>query len=634
VAAEKGPNWNELELALNSCRRSWSLEKRKMLGLLFVVHYDRTSYAIHGCPHVLNIWAFDSIPHLRKSYGNKAPDDGDGNEDEDEPEPVPLLQWNESGFDDVPEIEKKTVKRKKAVDSEDDFVDPPTKRKAETEKWGRSSEEHGMERLFKMIGSLSTEMKTLNTDFVAGLEKVDNKCEALKKSVTDLQGDVEKLRKKAEEKNDDIEEESANGSKEGIGTNDESWHKQEKQTSQEGFLISVVVRKAKGKGKRKAGSRSPLPFPEEKLADWDRRDTRSSGGVMSNSMLHNLKNFPLGRCINNKPSSPKKRLTSLSEKKKPEPDLDSEWSDPKEKEKDKKLTATIDKMVELCSKEDFVPRPCRSRNLASTQLDPYIGSSIVKRILRGKILSHAAYDPFEPVTPEKMDNLEPFIDHDLENPIDSTNSSAMFYLKIMTQKEQWLVGELEYGWLTDVVYNGKSPNNGKTYKKWVKDIDILYLTHNIGKYHWVTLEVNLAMRRIKVYDSICSCYSDGQIYEACEKFTRMIPALIQVMSPVEERKKLGAAAFSIYRVKTAPQNYQTGDCSVYSIKFIECLAIGISFEGLCDSAMPCIRLKLVVEVFDEVPDSGCFVQMLHPRGDDTYRRCRVHLPERPFLIYS
>lgn len=138
VAAEKGPNWNELESALKSCR-SWSLEKRKMLGLLFVVHvgilgisrssripldyakrvldteaferfpwgrvgfkelitsikvlsYDRTSYAIHGCPHVLNIWAFDSIPHLAKSHGNQVPDDGDG--DEHEPEPVPLLQWN------------------------------------------------------------------------------------------------------------------------------------------------------------------------------------------------------------------------------------------------------------------------------------------------------------------------------------------------------------------------------------------------------------------------------------------------------------------------------------------------------------------------------------------------------------
>ncbi|EFH57071.1 predicted protein [Arabidopsis lyrata subsp. lyrata] len=34
-----------------------------------------------------------------------------------------------------------------------------------------------------------------------------------------------------------------------------SWHKQEKQTSEEGFPISVFVRKAKGKGKRKAGSK-------------------------------------------------------------------------------------------------------------------------------------------------------------------------------------------------------------------------------------------------------------------------------------------------------------------------------------------------------------------------------------------
>ncbi|CAH8262096.1 unnamed protein product [Arabidopsis lyrata] len=89
------------------------------------------------------------------------------------------------------------------------------------------------------------------------------------------------------------------------------------------------------------------------------------------------------------------------------------------------------------------------------------------------------------------------------------------------------------------------------------------------------------------------------------------------MAPVGERKKLGVSAFSIYRVKTAPQNYQTGDCGVYSVKFIECLAIGISFEGLCDSVMSGIRLKLAIEVFDEVPDSGCFIQMSDPRDVDT-----------------
>ncbi|EFH46725.1 hypothetical protein ARALYDRAFT_915746 [Arabidopsis lyrata subsp. lyrata] len=103
------------------------------------------------------------------------------------------------------------------------------------------------------------------------------------------------------------------------------------------------------------------------------------------------------------------------------------------------------------------------------------------------------------------------------------------------------------------------------------------------------------MRRIKVYDSICSCYNDVKIYETCRQFTRMISALIQVMAHVEERKKVGASAFSIYK----------------------CLAIGITFEGLCDSAMPDIRLKLVAEIFDEVPDSGCFIQMSDPRGVDT-----------------
>ncbi|XP_020880768.1 uncharacterized protein LOC110228291 [Arabidopsis lyrata subsp. lyrata] len=425
-------------------------------------------------------------------------------------------------------------------------------------------------------------------------------------------------------------------------------------------------------GETSSPAKQLKPFSE---ADWDRRDTRSTAGVMTKSMLHKQKTSPLGRCIKKEPPSPKKsKLTPLSEKKKTKPDLVSEWSHSEENDKEKNSTAGLDKLVVFCGKEDYVDRPCRSRHLASTQLDPFVGSSIVKRIVSGKILSPAAYDPFEPVSPEKMDKLEKFIDHDLDNPLDSTNSSAMFYMKIKIPKEHWPEGEPEYGWLTDVqlapimqmlrkrsmqtvspflpdriafldpwfvnqwavdyikfdkdsnwkftdkyidVYNGESPPNGKTYKKWVKDIDILYLTHNIGKDHWVALEINLMRRRIKVYDSIVSCYTDVEIYEACRQFTRMIPALIQAMPPVEKRKKLGASAFSIYRVKTAPQNFQTGDCGVYSVKFIECLAIGISFEGLCDSAIPGIQLKLVAEVFDEVPDSDCFIQIKDPFGVDT-----------------
>lgn len=153
------------------------------------------------------------------------------------------------------------------------------------------------------------------------------------------------------------------------------------------------------------------PFSE---ADWDRRDTGSTAGVKTKSMLHKQNTSPLGRCIKKEPPSPKKsKLTPLSEKKKTKPDLVSEWSHSEENDKEKNSTAGLDKLVVFCGKEDDVDRPCRSRHLASTQLDPFVGSSIVKRIMNGKTLSPAAYDPFEPVSPEKMDKLEKFIDHDL-----------------------------------------------------------------------------------------------------------------------------------------------------------------------------------------------------------------------------
>ncbi|EFH60026.1 predicted protein [Arabidopsis lyrata subsp. lyrata] len=209
-----------------------------------------------------------------------------------------------------------------------------------------------------------------------------------------------------------------------------SWHKQEKQTSQEGFPISVVFRKEKGKGKRKAGSKKTKTT---ECVDPTKTSKKLFLEEVSGSMSPLVKD-PKGGCIKKEPPSHKNtKLTLLSEKKKPEPDLDLEWSDPEEKEKENKLTATLDKLLVLCSKEDYVPRPCRPRHLASTQLDPYVWSSIVKRIVRDKILSPAAYDPFE-----------------LDNPLDYTNSSTMFYLKIKNPKEQWPKGEPEYGWLTDV----------------------------------------------------------------------------------------------------------------------------------------------------------------------------------------
>ncbi|VVB01962.1 unnamed protein product [Arabis nemorensis] len=81
------------------------------------------------------------------------------------------------------------------------------------------------------------------------------------------------------------------------------------------------------------------------------------------------------------------------------------------------------------------------------------------------------------------------------------------------------------------------------------------------------------------------------------------------------KEKMSEQAWNVYMIKTIPQNYQTGDCGVYTLKYIECLALGHSYDGLCDSNMPAIRLKLTAEMMDELPEDE-IVQLSdpNPRG--------------------
>ncbi|EOA21538.1 hypothetical protein CARUB_v10001945mg [Capsella rubella] len=152
-----GPNWYDLNVALKNCR-TWDASKRKMIGLLFVMHFgmlgiSRSSritleyakkvldihvfqrfpwgrigfkelmqsikvvsfaqdgYAIHGCVHVVMIWALDSLTNLGKKYGNKRKNEDDVKAKED----VPLLCWGGSrpriGLAETLASEKKLKKK-------------------------------------------------------------------------------------------------------------------------------------------------------------------------------------------------------------------------------------------------------------------------------------------------------------------------------------------------------------------------------------------------------------------------------------------------------------------------------------------------------------------------------------------
>ena len=80
----------------------------------------------------------------------------------------------------------------------------------------------------------------------------------------------------------------------------------------------------------------------------------------------------------------------------------------------------------------------------------------------------------------------------------------------------------------------------------------------------------------------------------------MIPAMLSVHIPANiqpiSRKKF---SFRRRSKRYTPQNTQIGDCGVYSLKFVECLALGVTFDGINDNNIQGLREKMAAEILDE-----------------------------------
>ncbi|KFK22528.1 hypothetical protein AALP_AAs62162U000100 [Arabis alpina] len=163
------------------------------------------------------------------------------------------------------------------------------------------------------------------------------------------------------------------------------------------------------------------------------------------------------------------------------------------------------------------------------------------------------------------------------------------------------------------MYNGLTPTFCPTHQKWVTDVDTLYIAHNTNDVHWVGVVVDLVNRNVKVYDSILSGYQDNVVAESCRPYTKMIPKLLKAAAPPEKRKGMTEAAFQFYRKKSnIPQHIQSGDCGVYTVKFLECLALGHTMDGICDATVPAIRLKLAADILEEAPFVDLAIQVSDP----------------------
>nr|VDD34097.1 unnamed protein product [Brassica oleracea] len=296
-----------------------------------------------------------------------------------------------------------------------------------------------------------------------------------------------------------------------------------------------------------------------------------------------------------------------------------DWKNHLEWEKSDKCRQVMQELASTLEKVKVRRKP----HLTKTQLWLFVGNSTVKRIITGVTPSTVSYDPFAKVESQKLVKVMDFVKRDLEQEESGYGEfCAQFYLKIMVPRDAWPTDK--YGWLSDshiaatmLMFHRRSIQSTSPYsssrvafldrwfmKSWVNDfekqdkkkieVSDMYIKAFNGEYpkQFVTGK--------KCISSVVKEHKE--LTEECRPFMKMIPLVLNKMLPPNSERKKTEQQFALRRHKDAPRNDDPGDCGVYSLKYIECLAIGCTFQGLSDTIIPEQRMKLAAEIYEEVAE--------------------------------
>ncbi|KAL2490224.1 Ulp1 protease family protein [Abeliophyllum distichum] len=144
--------------------------------------------------------------------------------------------------------------------------------------------------------------------------------------------------------------------------------------------------------------------------------------------------------------------------------------------------------------------------------------------------------------------------------------------------------------------NGEWPSHGMSWSL----CEHMLVPFNIGQSHWVSLDIDLLAWKLTVYDGDIACYVDEVMQEKVTCFLTLIPLILKKMGVFEQREWRHEGPLQFVRKKTEiPQTKKSGDCGVYAIKYIECLAAGRSVDVVTDENMLFWRRKLAVEMYSK-----------------------------------
>ncbi|KAL2501852.1 ubiquitin-like-specific protease 1A [Forsythia ovata] len=108
--------------------------------------------------------------------------------------------------------------------------------------------------------------------------------------------------------------------------------------------------------------------------------------------------------------------------------------------------------------------------------------------------------------------------------------------------------------------------------------------------HWYVVEVDIAKSTMFIYDPDRSCSTDDQIRADLKPMTTILPMLLKKINIVID-------ALAIKRITTISKQSNSGDCGVYTIKYIEFLSINRQVELVNGFHMQKWMRKLAVELY-------------------------------------
>ncbi|KAG7648617.1 Papain-like cysteine peptidase superfamily [Arabidopsis thaliana x Arabidopsis arenosa] len=569
VGTSEGPLFTKLECVMD-ISKEWSYEKRLMVesfekypwgrfaieslvSSVKIIDYKKNSYGIHGCVYALWIWIYESMPGLREIYGfRRATTNG-----------VALLDWRSS---------RARIKFKKFIETEKVAHEEvrhmlPDSLENMYPKWSDLPENQDMtlDNLIRDIihnrlrnnawkheknGNESTPIDDERAELSKRLAAVENDLKALKESHP---ADVSINDVTSNNKGDDA---TFNNNKE-----DETPNKE--------LELQLKIKDAT-KGKKKKVAIMP----------------KKASKILKKKMA---------KVKEMKVSTPKVLKKTMRRD-------DDYVGDVTEK-------VVADTLKMACSFEDtfsnpHVQRASEAMAIVLSSIEDQIknlndGKSTVKRIITDGAPSPSIPEHLQPVSDEKLHSLMDWL-------------GLMILIRKMKNdyNKHYSSDFKTYNWTGYYVnhLNGTSHTDAATNNKWFTNVDHLYGCLFVNENHWVALDFNLKTNRIYVYDSIPTPVEELEMVQQCMFLRKIIPTMLSEYILEKDHKK-SYAMLEVKRVtKKNPVNDDRGDCAIYAIKYIECLALGKSFDGLCDRNMQALWINLGVEMFDEL---GEFVGTLN-----------------------